>query len=148
MTTQNCSKCYRKLYRNIGIDCSLCSAKFHKKCCTQQDINTFKSTLLWYCTTCNTFPFSQLSNIEILDLTNNPRALDNRIKCYYCNKKIRKNTRYKNCVSCKNPHHIKCSTKTLCDWMCSKCLLNDLPFSQITNEDLMLSFSGLDNPCQ
>ena len=63
-------------------------------------------------------------------------------------RKSEENIRYKNCVNCKNPHHIKCSTKSLCDWMCSKCLLNDLPFSQITNEDLMLSFSGLDNPCQ
>ena len=32
--------------------------------------------------------------------------------------------------------------------MCSKCLLNDLPFNQITNDDLMLTFSGLSNPSQ
>ena len=148
MINQNCSKCTKKLYKNVGIECSLCMSKFHKKCCTHQDINIHKSTLAWYCSACNTFPFTQLSNHELIDLTNNPTAQNNKMKCFCCNKKIRKNFRYKNCISCKNPFHIKCSTKSVCNWMCSKCLFSDLPFSQITNNDLMLSFSGLSHPCQ
>ena len=65
------------------------------------------------------------------------------MKCYDCNGKIQRNTRYKNCLQCKGPFHIKCSNKSNADWTCCKCLLSNLPFHKTSNEDFFANSLGL-----
>ena len=143
MTNQNCNSCNKKLYKDIALKCDLCLSKFHHKCCTPADIAYSKSNLPWYCIACNPFPFAELTNYELIDQFNNPRAKNNKIKCTCCKRKITKDTRYKSCTQCKNPYHIRCSTKDIGPWTCSYCILSELPLHKLTNEDFDLNLLGL-----
>ena len=125
--------------------CDLCSSKFHYKCCSANDKATLKSTNQWYCNNCNIFPFAQLTNNDLADLFDNLRSLNNKTKCFGCNKKIKKNVRFKECLLCTNPFHIQCSTKGTNDWTCPKCSLSELPFHHLNNDDFTLNFLNLSN---
>ena len=142
MTQEECKICCKKLYKNSKLKCDCCSLRFHLGCVPKNDINIFNSPLLWFCPFCNVFPFSPLSNIELQDVYLNPRSLSNKMKCFGCNGKIKKNIRYKNCSQCENSFHIKCSTKKTSIWNCSNCLFSQLPFHTSTNEDLYALLSG------
>ena len=137
MSDQKCNFGFKRLYKTSKLKCDCCSSKFHFGCFPQNGKSIFKSPLVWLCNICNTFPFSSLSNLEMQDLFLNPRALNNKIKCFDCNGKILRNTRYKNCLQCKGPFHIKCSTKSNADWTCCKCLFSELPFHKTSNENFL-----------
>ena len=141
--TEECKICFKRLYKNSKLKCACCLSNYHFGCFTNNDKNVFLSTLLWLCSECNVFPFSNLSNLEIQDLYSNPRSHSNKVKCFGCKGKIRKNTRYKNCSQCANLFHIKCSIINTSSWTCSQCLFFELPFHKSTNEDLFSALSGL-----
>ena len=86
------------------------------------------------------------SNInELVDQFENLRSPSNKTKCSGCNKKIKKNVRFKECHLCTNPFHIQCSNKGTRDWTCSKCYLSELPFHHLKNDDFTLNFLNLSN---
>ena len=145
MSIENCNSCSKKLYKTSQLKCDCCSNKFHFNCFSQNDKSVSKSPLVWLCTHCNVFPFFSLTNLEMQDLYFNPRSHNNKMKCFGCNGKIKRNTRYKNCLQCQDPHHIKCSTKSTNNWTCSKCILSELPFYKTTNDDFLSNLLGLDD---
>ena len=144
MNTQECNYCFKRLYKTSKLKCDCCSLNFHFSCFTQNDKSIFNSSLAWLCSNCNIFPYATLTNLEMQDLFLNPRSLNNKMKCYDCNKKIKRNMRFKNCSKCNGPFHIKCSTKSTKVWLCSKCNFSELPFHKISNEDFFSFSSGFD----
>ena len=145
MSIENCNSCSKKLYKTSQLKCDCCSNKFHFNCFSQNDKSVFNSPLVWLCSYCNILPFASLSNLEMQDQYCNPRSDNNKMKCSECNRKITRNTRYKNCVKCQGSAHIKCSTKSIHDWTCPKCLLSELPFNKTSNDDFLSNLLGLDD---
>ena len=139
----DCFSCHRKLHKNKGLKCEICLTKFHFKCCTSYDKSYFISTSNWYCNNCNVLPFANLTDAELADQFDNLRSHSNKTKCFSCNKKIKKNVRYKNCFQCHNPFHICCSTKGTQNWTCSTCTISELPFSSIGNDEFSLNLLDL-----
>ena len=143
MTSIKCSICPRSLHKNKALECEICHSKFHFKCCSVNDKKIHLSSLPWYCSSCNIFPFQQLNNAEIVTLFSDPIATNNKLRCFACQKKIKKNVRYKKCCQCENPFEIKCSTKSSSIWMCLKCSFSHLSFCNLSNNEMHLSLHGL-----
>ena len=141
---QACRVCSKKVYKKGFLECSCCFSKFHTKCCSNIDKNVYKSkSLNWLCSSCNIFPFIEIKNTEIFDLFDGSISQNDKLKCHSCHSKIKRNIHYKICNECKNPYHIKCSTKFDRDWFCPNCLFSELPFYNVSKEDLAANFLGL-----
>ena len=71
-----------------------------------------------------------------------------KTKCNHCSKRVNQNA-FVYCKNCTKFYHLSCSnTKSKDfplpkDWHCNKCSLKCLPFSTITDDNLLLNLQGL-----
>ena len=159
---KTCFKCSRFIRSNTQIKCDLCKQLFHVRCCSLKSLEHFRklknSGIDWYCLACNDeiFPFSRLSDPEFnllfspLPVTKLPNK---KTKCGYCGKKRFQNKngfwRFAHCSSCSSFSHLGCEKLTYndfplpCDWKCTKCLSLSLPFSSISNDNLLATLKGV-----
>ena len=160
-----CSKCTRYVHSHTQIKCDICHLFFHVGCCSLKSLDEFKklkeSGSDWYCMSCTDFifPFSSLPDTEFLEFFSSipslPHLPNKKTKCGLCNKKRFKNKngiwRFAHCSSCKKFFHLGCEKlkskhfPLQTDWKCTKCITQYLPFSDITNDDLLLTLKGINN---
>ena len=73
-----------------------------------------------------------------------------KCKCAVCKKNIKKN-HPAHCCFCSNYFHLKCEKFSKphfplpSTWSCSLCMLNNLPFSKLGDEDMTMTLHGMDN---
>ena len=153
----HCGNCVKFIAeRNRNIKCDLCSKFYHVKCSIST--NDFRTLIAknigWICLPCRNeiFPFTSLFNDDLVHFnTDNPNFPTPPInmKCGSCPRKIKRNCPYAFCKKCSNYFHLKCSdlpkNKDLQEWNCSKCLIESLPFSNIDQNNLILTLHGNNN---
>ena len=132
-----CHICCKYVYDNQNsIFCDLCYTWLHAKCTklTKKNLTSLSlSSDTWFCQKCRitVFPFSTISNSQLLSLTYNSNLSLGRIsrpkttltliscsigctsnyisKCSICQKKVKPNQSSIFCISCHHKVHIKCS---------------------------------------
>ena len=110
----------------------------------------------WLCNNCyqSAFPLASLENNEILNFfdsrTCNSTPLAKKTKCDSCPRQIPQKGEYALCTTCNKYNHLKCAGLTShdfplpVDYQCLKCSTQSLPFSKVTNDDLLLTIEGFD----
>ena len=100
----------------------------------------------------DTFPFCNLEKSELLELfiteiqyqTPKPTS---KTRCGSCSKKVNKNV-FIYCSSCKRFYHLyhfslkQTDFPLSKDWSCNSCSLDELPFSSIADDNLLLTLKG------
>ena len=109
-----------------------------------------------FCNSCipDIFPFSNIDNEEFNDnfsiysQPGQPKPCKTT-KCNHCMKRVNQNVSFVYCTNCSKFYHLDCSNVKKKDfplpneWHCNKCSLNCLPFSGITDDNLLLNLQGL-----
>ena len=132
--------------------CSNCKLAFHKKCCplSHYEISKLaKRNLGWTCEVCmnSLFPFTSIENNEFNTIfTDTVSSVSTNVntknKCGNCSKLIYKNFPFFACKTCFKNYHIKCSIDrketylNSPNWECDHCVIQQLPFSCINNNEL------------
>ena len=158
MCPLDCGTCNKKVSQTgIPIKCSNCNLLYHQKCCLISNFSFKKlleKDLDWFCELCNddTFPFSNVSQ-DFTDLfkDSDPDQIKptKKSKCNYCLKKVKQNVTFVHCHSCTCFYHLACMNlrgndlPLPIDWQCPQCSLKALPFSHISDENMLLGFHGL-----
>ena len=153
-----CGSCDKQVsQKGVPIKCFNCNLLFHQRCCI---ISTYcykkliDNNIEWFCEDCNsiTFPFSNVTNLELADLfkDNDDQIQPSRkSKCNFCLKKVKQNVSFAHCGSCSCFYHLACMNLKKKDfplnknWECSQCTLKTLPFSHVSEEEMLLWFHGL-----
>ena len=153
-----CGACDKQVsQKGLPIKCFNCNVLFHQRCCL---ISTFcykkliEKNIDWFCEDCNsiTFPFSNVTNLELADLfkDNDDQIQPSRkSKCNFCLKKVKQNVSFAHCGSCSCFYHLACMNLKKKDfplnknWECSQCTLKTLPFSHVSEEEMLLWSHGL-----
>ena len=153
-----CGACDKQVsQKGLPIKFFNCNVLFHQKCCI---ISTYcykkliDNNIEWFCENCNsiTFPFSNVTNLELADLfkDNDDQIQPSRkSKCNFCLKKVKQNVSFAHCGSCSCFYHLACMNLKKKDfplnknWECSQCTLKTLPFSHVSEEQMLLWFHGL-----
>ena len=81
----------------------------------------------------------------------NCTPLPKKTKCDTCSRNIKKGANIPQCTTCNKFNHLQCvkltkknSSSLPPDWQCNKCCTQSLPFSEITNDDFLLTVEALD----
>ena len=146
--------------RRTQISCNHCKKCFHVKCAkinTRQYLDLKNRGVDWICDQCHhsAFPLASLGLNEILDFfnseTNNCAPAPKKTRCDTCSGIIKKGANIPQCTTCKKFNHLSCveltgkqSAHLPSDWQCKKCCTQSLAFSEITNDDLLLTIEGFD----
>ena len=109
----------------------------------------------WFCNTCNEniFLFTNVPKIEFdeffsVDLFRNQPLPNKNSKCGQCLKKVKRNVSLAFCKKCSNFYHLQCCKLKKSnfplekDWQCLKCILHLMPFSNITDDNMLLTLRG------
>ena len=160
MPDNQCGSCSKVVSRRVTqIRCDDCKNCFHVKCAkinTAQYIDLLIRGVGWLCNNCHqsAFPLASIENNEILNFFNsrtcNSTPLAKKTKCDSCPRKIPKRDEYALCTTCNKFNHLKCAGLTShnfplpIDYQCPKCCTQSLPFSKVTNDDLLLTIEGFD----
>ena len=160
MSDNQCGLCPKPIStRRTQIRCYHCNKGFHVKCAkinTAQYLDLKNRNADWLCEECHcsAFPLACLGTNEILDFfkdkTTNASPLPKKTKCDSCNKNINKGAHVPQCTTCNKYNHlqfVKLTRKNFplpFDWQCKKCCTQLLAFSEITNDDLLLTIEGID----
>ena len=100
------------------------------------------------------FLFSNIETNDLIDtfsivIQNDQPKPGKKTKCNHCSRKVKQNVSVVYCRICSQFYHLKCSNINkdnfpLPDtWHCNSCSINDLPFSNISNDNLILNLQGL-----
>ena len=132
--------------------CVICFQRFHRKCSLPiSDLNDF------HCSSCMelVFPFNNIETRDLFELFNENVFIDNMVskkcKCAGCRKYIKKNNPAAHCYYCSNYFHLKCEKLSKPDfplpstWCCSLCILKNLPFSQIGDDNMNMTLYEMDH---
>ena len=155
-----CKHCNNQT-RSYGtkIRCANCKSRFHVRCCpiSSEEFNHLSELGIgWFCNECNDdiFPFCSLSNDDIIDLfdvfRDQGKIPTKKTKCGCCTGKFKKNDPFALCTQCSSFFRLSCCKLTkndfplAKDWKCNKCIIQNLPFSSITNDDFILTSYGFD----
>ena len=137
-----------KICLTDAVLCDLCTTWLHSKCLkfSKKQLRILSSdNTPFYCSKCSSaiFPFSNITNTELLDLFNST-VPDKTIhlNCYKCLKTITRNHITVTCKLNKHHHfHLKCAKmSSSCNeindalWSCKDCLL--FPFHDLNNNYL------------
>ena len=144
-----CSICNIFIIDENCIFCDLCNKWIHFKC-SKLDKNTFSyysnSSDPWFCQKCSqlTFPFCNISNKSLLNLTFNSSIIHSLKFCKICEKTLLINDKLLKCNIGRHYIHAKCSNlkRNYYNifvnnkiWTCHLC--NIYPFYDICNNDLI-----------
>ena len=160
MSRDQCGLCPHFVSSRVTkIKCNHCHTCFHAKCAkisSAQYLDLKTRGVDWLCDQCHqtVFPLANLDDNELSDFFINNKTIvsipTKKTKCDSCTRKIRKNAPFAFCNTCSKFNHLKCSNLTGrnlpldSSWQCLKCCTLALPFSSITNDDLLLTMHGLD----
>ena len=160
MSDNQCGLCPNPVSTRVTqIRCNHCKKCFHVKCAkvnTAQYIDLKNRGVDWLCDQCHqtVFPLASIENNEFLDFfnsrTSNSVLPSKKTKCDSCPRNIKRNAPFAFCQTCNKYNHLKCAKLTGNDfplasnWQCPKCRTQSLPFSEITNDDLLLTIEGFD----
>ena len=117
------------------IFCFKCKVYFHSKCC---DVTRAQ--------------FDHLTNTGENWLCNKCRPKEPTVHCGSCRKNINKNNIIIHCSTCSNFFHSKCAKISFDDfnhshsWECAQCLLKNLPFPNLDDENLKITLHAKDIP--
>ena len=162
MQNNLCGTCDRPTSTNgPQLKCSNCHNVFHKSVnCSFLDNKTrtdiTNRNVDWLCSSCvpDIFPFSNIDTNELIEIfsvffqDNIPKP-GKKTKCNYCIRRVNQNVSFVYCKNCCQFYHLGCCNLKKVDfplpidWHCNKCSLNCLPFSNITDENLLLNLQGL-----
>ena len=161
MSNNLCGTCERPTPQyGTKLTCSNCKKHFHKKpACSFMNYKTANDIINrdfdWLCSSCvhEIFPFSSIDTNELVDhfsiyvQDGQPRP-SKKTKCNHCLRRVNKNV-FVYCKNCTKFYHLSCSNTKGKDlplpqgWHCNKCSLNCLPFSTITDDNLLLNLQGI-----
>ena len=161
MSNNLCGTCERPTPQyGTKLTCSNCKKHFHKKpACSFMNYKTANDIINrdfdWLCSSCvhEIFPFSSIDTNELVDhfsiyvQDGQPRP-SKKTKCNHCLRRVNKNV-FVYCKYCTKFYHLSCSNTKGKDlplpqgWHCNKCSLNCLPFSTITDDNLLLNLQGI-----
>ena len=154
------SECSKPLSRDGSLPkCIICNRRFHRKCSMRTNaINMdLDSNFEFTCSACRSlmFAFNNIETGDLVELFNENVFMDSillkKSKCAGCKKYIKKNNPAAHCYYCLNYFHIKCEKLSKPDfplpssWCCSLCILNNLPFSKIGDENMIMTLHGMDD---
>ena len=135
--------------------CTACLQRFHLKCSLPSaDIINNNEYL---CSSCRDFifPFNNIETIDLLELFNENVFVNsimlNKCKCASCKKNIKINNPAAHCSYCSNYFHLNCEKLSKSDfplsstWCCSICIMKNLPFSQIGDDNLSMTLHGMND---
>ena len=139
--------------------CISCFQRFHPKCslpCTDL-YKVVNNNIDFFCSTCREqiFPFNNIETEDLFGIFNENVFKDSivskKCKCAECKKYIKKNNPAAHCHFCSDFFHLKCQKLSKPDfplpltWCCSFCILKNLPFSKITDDNMTMTLHGMDD---
>ena len=164
MTSNLCGTCHQPTPRlGIPLKCRNCNKVYHKKeKCSSMNATTVRNILNrnfeWLCSTCvsDVFPFTGIETSDLIDIFSPTIQIDQpkpnkKTKCNYCMKKVKQNVSFLLCQACTEFYHLKCNQikkdefPLPSDWLCIKCSLNSLPFSNLSDNNFLPTLQGFSN---
>ena len=161
MSNNVCGSCDRPISSNTTqLKCWKCNTVFHKiSRCSSMNPQSVRDVIdrnfAWLCCSCtsDTFPFSKFETSELIDTFSvviqvcQPKPSE-KTKCGHYVRRVKQNVSFVHCKNCSNLFPLKCQNVTKSDfplasnWQCNKCSLNSLPFSSISDDNLLLNLQG------
>lgn len=162
MNDYKCPYCTKQvLDGQNSICCDICDQWYHLQCCSNLTKREFLDLVsemdsVWFCVSCiiDILPFSNISNIQFKKLFPNSNIFETKCEkirvhklysnnCGVCKRTVKNKVTSIPCESCLTLIHKKCSnlnntlnSKYILPYFCSSCLLNNLPFMNISETEL------------
>ena len=95
------------------------------------------------------FPFNEISNDVLLSLFSDHVVTYPKSKCSDCKKRTKVGASVVYCCECHCCFHLTCAKinknkiPLSLGWICQRCVMNELPFSSINDENMKLTNHGL-----